>query len=161
VRSKYETSTLALLNKVSWPAAFLIIAVCLLFTYRSLASGAWERIGEFATMRALGWRRRDIRQLLVLELGAYVTLGVGLGLALGALVAYLGSLWSVQLASLGLAPPLAGSASAPASVRLPALFPASLYAVALAVALAVGLFVAAIVAARVSALKPSDAWRRL
>ena len=71
-------SLLALLNRLAWPAAILIIAMCLFFVYRSLAASTWERVAEFGTMKALGWRKRDIRHVLMLELFCQVSLGAAI-----------------------------------------------------------------------------------
>lgn len=154
-------SMLALLNKLAWPATGLVIAVCLFFVYRSLVASAWERVGEFGTMKAVGWQQRDIRRVLLFELFSQVVLGAFLGLALGALSAYLASLWHVRVSQVGQAPPLPGAAAAGAVIRLPALYPVALYLISFSGALAVGLFTAILIAARMAALKPAEAWRKL
>lgn len=47
-------SILALLDKLAWPGAVLVIVLSVLFVHRSLAASTWERIGEFGIMKALG-----------------------------------------------------------------------------------------------------------
>ncbi|MGE5559017.1 MAG: ABC transporter permease [Bacillota bacterium] len=58
-------SLLALLYKIIWPAALIIIGICLLFVHRTLTASTMEKIGELGTMKALGWRNRDIRYALL------------------------------------------------------------------------------------------------
>lgn len=154
-------SILALLNQLAWPAAGLIIAVCVLFVYRSLTASVWERIREFGTMKALGWRHRDVRWVLVVELFSQVALGAMLGLFLGGLSAYLVSLWQIEAPQISQAAPLPGTDTAGTIIKLPALFPSYLYLSGLCAALAIGFLVAFVVAARVAALKPAEAWRKL
>jgi putative ABC transport system permease protein len=155
-------SLLALLYKLSWPAAIIVIAVCVLFVHRSLASTTWERLKEFGTMKALGWRHRDISRVLTLELFFQVALGAMLGLVLGAFGSFLSSRWQIDAFQLSEPPPLPGMAAATnAAIRLPALFPGSLYVGSLIGALVVGLFVALLVARKAAAIRPSESWRRL
>lgn len=64
----------------------IILIVVLLSVANSVSMTAYERVGEFGTLKALGKRTRDIAQLIVLEnalLGLFgATLGVVLGVAL-------------------------------------------------------------------------------
>lgn len=154
-------SMLALLNRVALPAAALVVGICLLFVYYSLATSVWERVGEFGTMKALGWRYRDTFYALTLELFFQVAFGTMLGLALGALGTYLASAWQVNAPQVGEIPPLPGMDTAASTIHLPALFPAPLYLASFAGALIVGLLVATVVARQVAALKPAEAWRHL
>jgi putative ABC transport system permease protein len=154
-------SILALLHKLAWPAAILLIVVNLLFVYRTLVASVWERIGEFGTMKAIGWRSRDIFHALTLELFFQVVLGALLGLAIGALGSYLSSRWQIQIPQVSEAPPLPGMATAPSSIRLPLVFPLDLYLACFTGAIGVGFMVTLVVAKRISALKPADAWRKL
>ncbi len=154
-------SMLALLQKFAWPGAALIIALCLLFVFRSLSASIEERIGEFGTMKTVGWRRRDVQHLLTVELLIQVIIGAVLGMVLGSLGAYLISLWQVTVPQVGMAPPLPGMASTAATIRLQAVFPLALYLSCFGAAILIGFLVAVTIARRVSALKPSEAWRQL
>lgn len=154
-------SMLALLDKLAWPGAALVIVLSVLFVHRSLTASTWERIGEFGTMKALGWTQRDIRQALMLELFSQVLIDAVLGLGLAAIGSLLAGHWQIQLSPLGSAPPLPGMAPSTNNIQLPVLFPASVYLSALGASLLVGFLVAMTVARKVSAIKPAEAWRHL
>jgi putative ABC transport system permease protein len=154
-------SILALLDKLAWPGAVLVIVLSVLFVHRSLSASIWERIGEFGTMKALGWTRRDIRRALMLELFSQVLIGAVLGLCFAALGTLLAGHWQIKVPHLGSAPPLPGMAPIANTIQLPVLFPTSLYLSALGVSLIVGFLVAVTVARKVAAIKPAEAWRQL
>jgi putative ABC transport system permease protein len=154
-------SLLAMLQRLIWPAAGLIIMVGLLFVYRSLIASTMERIGEFGIMKAVGWRHKDIFHTLLAELFAQVFIGAILGLVLGATGTYLTSLWQIKITQVSEAPPLPGMSAAVNVIQLPALFSASLYLSVFGGVLVTGLLVALAVAKRVASLKPADIWRVL
>lgn len=155
-------SMLTLLNNLAWPSAGLVIIISILFIYRSLAASTWERVGEFGTSKAVGWRSRDIRNALALELFVQVALGAAAGLVLGALGAWLTGGWEIQMPQLnGNAPPLPGTAMVNGSIQLPVVFPFDLYLASFGIALVLGLLIAFMVAKKVAALKPTEAWRSL
>ena len=93
-------SILALLDKLAWPGAALVIVLSVLFVHRSLTASTWERIGEFGTMKALGWTRRDIRQALMRELFSQVLIGAVLGLGIAAIGSLLAGHWQFTSRSL-------------------------------------------------------------
>lgn len=154
-------SMLALLDKLALPGAVLIIVLSVLFVHRSLSASTWERIGEFGTMKALGWSRRDIRRALMLELFSQVLIGAVLGLCLSALGSILASHWQINVSSFGSTPPLPGMAPSANTIQLPVVFSTSLYLSALGAVLFVGLIVAVTIAKKVAEIKPAEAWRHL
>ncbi|AFM39639.1 ABC-type transport system, involved in lipoprotein release, permease component [Desulfosporosinus acidiphilus SJ4] len=154
-------SILALLDKLAWPGAVLVIALSVLFVHRSLAASTWERIGEFGTMKALGWSRRDIQRALMLELFSQVLIGSVLGLGIAAIGSLLAGHWQVNISPVGSAPPLPGMAPSTNTIQLPVVFSTSLYLSALGSSLLVGLIVAVTIAQKVVEIKPAEAWRHL
>lgn len=154
-------SMLALLDKLALPGASLIIVLSVLFVHRSLSASTWERVGEFGTMKALGWSRRDIERALMLELFFQVLIGAVLGLCLSALGSLLAGCWHIKVSSIGNAPPLPGMAPAADAIRLPTVFSTSLYLSAFSIVLFVGLIVALTIAKKAAKIKPAEAWRYL
>lgn len=155
-------SMLVLLNRLVWPAAILVILICILFVYRSLAASTWEKVGEIGTQKALGWSHQDIRKALVLELFMQVGLGAVLGLLLGGLGAWLTGGWEVQLPQLGgSAPPLPGAVQSINSTRLPIVFPPLLYLAGFGITLLIGFLVSFILVKKTTSIKPTEAWRSL
>lgn len=154
-------SLLALLYKLLWPAALIVIGICLLFVYRTLTASTLEKIGEFGIMKALGWRNRDIRSALLLELFAQVLLGVVIGVILGAAGTYLTSLWQVKITQMSDAPPLQGMNDSANVIQLQAVYPFALYLYTVIGSLIVGVLVAMVIARRVASLKAAEMWRML
>lgn len=68
---------------------FIILVVVLLSVANSVSMTAYERVGEFGTLKALGKRSGDIAQLIILEnallglIGALLGVLLGIALALG------------------------------------------------------------------------------
>ena len=68
---------------------FIILLVVLLSVANSVNMSAYERVGEFGTLKALGKTSRDIAWLIIIEnsllglIGATLGLGLGVALALG------------------------------------------------------------------------------
>ncbi|MDR3560239.1 MAG: ABC transporter permease [Negativicutes bacterium] len=155
-------SMLTLLNRLALPAAVVVLVICVLFVYRSLAASTWEKIGEIGTQKAVGWSQRDIRNALTLELFIQVALGAALGLVLGALGTSFTGGWEVQLPQLGgSAPPLPGAVTGNNTIHLPVIFPPWLYISGFAASLMLGFFIAIILAKKAAGLKPTEAWRSL
>ncbi|MCL6592176.1 MAG: ABC transporter permease [Firmicutes bacterium] len=154
-------SLLALLYKLLWPAAFIVIGICLLFVYRTLMASSMEKIGEFGIMKALGWRNREIRYTLLLELFAQVLIGVVIGVMLGAMGTYFTSLWQINITQISQAPPLQGMNNAANIIQLKAVYPFALYVYTVIGSLIVGVLVAMVIARRVASLKAAEMWRML
>ncbi|HEX3047086.1 MAG TPA: ABC transporter permease [Bacillota bacterium] len=154
-------SLLALLYKLLWPAALIIIGICLLFVYRTLISSTMEKIGEFGIMKALGWRNREIRSTLLLELFAQVLIGMVIGVSLGAVGTYLTSLWRINITQISQTPPLQGMNNAANVIQLKAVYPIALYSYTIIGSLIVGVLAAMVIARRVASLKAAEMWRIL
>ncbi len=154
-------SLLALLHRLLWPAALIVIGICLLFVYRTLMASTTEKIGEFGIMKALGWRNRDIRYTLMLELFVQVLIGVVIGVIFGAFGTYLTSLWRIKITQISQAPPLQGMNTAAGIIQLKAVFPITLYLYTIIGSLMIGVLVAMMIARRVASLKAAEMWRSL
>ena len=155
-------SILVLMNRLMIPAAILVIAICVLFVYRSLASSVWEKIGEIGTQKALGWSRRNVAAALALELFMQNLFGAVLGLCLGAVGTWLTSGWEVQLPQIGgTAPPLPGVVQNVEMAYLPVSFNIYFYAVSFFVTMIIGFLMSLILVNKVTNIKPTEAWRSL
>lgn len=65
----------------------IILVVVLLSVANSVSMTAYERVGEFGTLKALGKRSGDIARLIILENALLGLIGASLGLLLGVLLA--------------------------------------------------------------------------
>ena len=66
----------------------IILIIVLLSVANSVSMTAYERVGEFGTLRAIGRTSNDIYRLLVIENAVVGVVGAGTGLAVGVLLAY-------------------------------------------------------------------------
>lgn len=74
---------------MSWATTVVALALGSIGLLNTMAMAVFERTGEIGLLRALGWRRRRILQLLMGETAALGLLGVALGTALAFLGARL------------------------------------------------------------------------
>jgi putative ABC transport system permease protein len=85
----FYASTVELYKSQLGVLQFIILVVVLLSVANSVSMTAYERVGEFGTLKALGKRDRDISRLIILEnsmlgfIGATLGVALGVGLALG------------------------------------------------------------------------------
>jgi putative ABC transport system permease protein len=85
----FYASTVELYKSQLGVLQFIILVVVLLSVANSVSMTAYERVGEFGTLKALGKRDRDISRLIILEnsmlgfIGATLGVLLGVGLALG------------------------------------------------------------------------------
>lgn len=85
----FYASTVELYKSQLGVLQFIILVVVLLSVANSVSMTAYERVGEFGTLKALGKRDRDISRLIILEnsmlgfIGASLGVLLGVGLALG------------------------------------------------------------------------------
>lgn len=85
----FYASTVELYKSQLGVLQFIILIVVLLSVANSVSMTAYERVGEFGTLKALGKRDRDISRLIILEnsmlgfIGAALGAGLGVGLAIG------------------------------------------------------------------------------
>lgn len=85
----FYASTVELYKSQLGVLQFIILIVVLLSVANSVSMTAYERVGEFGTLKALGKRDRDISRLIILEnsmlgfIGASLGVLLGVGLALG------------------------------------------------------------------------------
>ncbi|PWT73558.1 MAG: ABC transporter permease, partial [Proteobacteria bacterium] len=128
----------------------IVLAMVVLSVANSINMSAYERIGEFGTMRALGDRGSKVFRLVVTESALLGGIGAAVGVALGIALAL-----GISAIGIPMPPPPNGNLGYTASIRIvPAV---------LAMAFAVG-FVATILAAllpawRVSRIAVADALR--
>ncbi|MFP5462851.1 MAG: ABC transporter permease, partial [Gammaproteobacteria bacterium] len=110
----------------------IILAMVLLSVVNSVNMGAFERLGEFGTMMALGNRHADVVRLIVTESALLGVAGSVLGVVLGVILALLISAMGIPMP-----PPPNANVGYVASIRV----------VPWELALAFGIGVAATVAA--------------
>jgi putative ABC transport system permease protein len=92
---------------------FIILLVVLLSVANSVNMTAYERVGEFGTLKALGKRSRDISTLIILENCLLGLLGAGAGVLLGA-----GLAWGISAIGIPMPPPPNSNAGYTAYIRI-------------------------------------------
>jgi putative ABC transport system permease protein len=68
---------------MSWVTSLFAIVIGAIGVMNTMAMSVFERRGEIATMRAIGWRRGRVAQLIVSEATLLAMIGTVLGIALG------------------------------------------------------------------------------
>jgi len=92
---------------------FIILVMLVLSVASTVNMVVYERTGEFGTLLAFGYRRRDIFQLVLLENAILGLVGGILGALVGAVLALVVSAVGIQMP-----PPPGSSAAYTASIRL-------------------------------------------
>lgn len=92
---------------------FIILLVVLLSVANSVNMTAYERVGEFGTLKALGNRDRDISRLIILENSLLGFFGAAAGVLLGALLA-----WGISAIGIPMPPPPNSNAGYTAYIRI-------------------------------------------
>ena len=129
----------------------IILILVLLGVANSVNMSAFERVGEFGTMMALGNRQRDIHRLVMLENFVLGLIGGGVGVSLGVLLAFVLSAVGIEMP-----PPPNANLGYVAHIRV---VPRVL-ALAFGVGLGATTLAALIPAWRVSRIAPVDALRK-
>ncbi len=146
----YE-STVELYERQFGFLQLIILILVLLGVANSVNMSAFERVGEFGTMMALGNRRRDIHRLVMLENFVLGMIGGGVGVSLGVLLAFVLSAVGIEMP-----PPPNANLGYVAHIRV---VPRVL-ALAFGVGLGATTLAALIPAWRVSRIAPVDALRK-
>ncbi len=92
---------------------FIILLVVLLSVANSVNMTAYERVGEFGTLKALGNRDRDISKLIILENCLLGLFGASAGVLLGASLA-----WGISAIGIPMPPPPNSNAGYTAYIRI-------------------------------------------
>jgi putative ABC transport system permease protein len=92
---------------------FIILLVVLLSVANSVNMTAYERVGEFGTLKALGNRDRDISKLIILENCLLGLFGASAGVLLGVLLA-----WGISAIGIPMPPPPNSNAGYTAYIRI-------------------------------------------
>ena len=92
---------------------FIILLVVLLSVANSVNMTAYERVGEFGTLKALGNRDRDISKLIILENCLLGLFGATAGVLLGVLLA-----WGISAIGIPMPPPPNSNAGYTAYIRI-------------------------------------------
>ena len=146
----YE-STVELYERQFGFLQLIILILVLLGVANSVNMSAFERVGEFGTMMALGNRQRDIHRLVMLENFVLGLIGGGVGVSLGVLLAFVLSAVGIEMP-----PPPNANLGYVAHIRV---VPRVL-ALAFGVGLGATTLAALIPAWRVSRIAPVDALRK-
>ena len=146
----YE-STVELYERQFGFLQLIILILVLLGVANSVNMSAFERVGEFGTMMALGNRQRDIHRLVMLENFVLGMIGGGVGVSLGVLLAFVLSAVGIEMP-----PPPNANLGYVAHIRV---VPRVL-ALAFGVGLGATTLAALIPAWRVSRIAPVDALRK-
>ncbi len=141
--------------------AFLFAAATLL---RLMAAGIWERRGEVALMRALGWRQREVVAQMWVEAVLVSAGGALVGLGLSALVSWLMSRASISVPvpwELSPSPHFlpGGAASFAVVVALPAHLTPALIGWAFGLAVVSATLVGLWLPGRIANIKPAEVFR--
>ncbi|WP_301103395.1 FtsX-like permease family protein [Propionivibrio sp.] len=83
----FYANTVALYQTQLGVLQFIILVVVLLSVANSVNMTAYERVGEYGTLKALGSRNRQISLMIILENTLLGLIGASLGLILGTLLA--------------------------------------------------------------------------
>ena len=146
----YE-NTVALYERQFGFLQIIILILVLLGVANSVNMSAFERVGEFGTMLALGNRQGDIRRLVMLENFVLGVIGGGAGVLLGVLLAFVLSAVGIEMP-----PPPNANLGYVAHIRVVP----QVLAIAFAVGLVATTLAALIPAWRVSRIAPVDALRK-
>ena len=150
LNSFYE-NTVALYERLFGFLQLIILVLVLLGVANSVNMSAFERVGEFGTMMALGNRRGDIRRLVIVENVLLGMIGGGLGVALGGVSALVLSAIGIEMP-----PPPNANLGYTAHIRLVPSVLASSFSVGLVATVLASL----LPAWRVARIQPVDALRR-
>ena len=150
LNSFYE-NTVALYERQFGFLQLIILVLVLLGVANSVNMSAFERVGEFGTMMALGNRRGDIRRLVIVENVLLGMIGGGLGVALGGVSALVLSAIGIEMP-----PPPNANLGYTAHIRLVPSVLASSFSVGLVATVLASL----LPAWRVARIQPVDALRR-
>ena len=150
LNSFYE-NTVALYERQFGFLQLIILVLVLLGVANSVNMSAFERVGEFGTMLALGNRRGDIRRLVIVENVLLGMIGGGLGVALGGVSALVLSAIGIEMP-----PPPNANLGYTAHIRLVPSVLASSFSVGLVATVLASL----LPAWRVARIQPVDALRR-
>jgi len=109
----FYRKTVALYQRQFGVLQVIILGIVLLSVSNSVNMTAYERIGEFGTLRALGRRRRYVFGLIVLENTLLGALGASIGVAAGVLLA-----WSISAVGIPMPPPPNANSGYTAYIRI-------------------------------------------
>lgn len=86
-------SQMKIVRTVSWFTSLFAIAIGGVGMMNTMAMSVWERRGEIASLRAMGWRQGRVARLIVSESFVLSMIGAALGVAIGLAAIWLLTQW--------------------------------------------------------------------
>lgn len=146
-------------------ASFVALGGALILIVKTMLSNLVERSKEIGILKAVGWRRRDVRKQLLGEALLQSVLGGLVGIVLGYLICYFLRFMSISTPIPWMLNPLPAMAKNPESIAnsisLPVTMSPALAGFSLVLSITIGLITSLFLANRTASMKPADVLRKL